>query len=94
MTIVTAVRTNNSQGCVRRHQHLPLAANISIAAEPFLEPRSSDKGGKRKGCFGKSINAWDVVVVHLKANTSSIKQTWRTGPFHQRAAWISYWVHL
>ena len=40
------------------------------------------------------MNAWDGVVVHLKGNTSSIKQTWRTGPIHQRAAWISYWVQL
>lgn len=40
------------------------------------------------------MNAWDIVVIHLKGNTSSIKQTWRTGPIHQRAAWISYWVQL
>ena len=52
------------------------------------------RGKEGKGCFGKSMNVWDVVVVHLKRNTSSIKQTWRTGPIHQRAAWISYWVQL
>lgn len=40
------------------------------------------------------MNAWNIVVVHLKANTSSIKQTWRTGPIHQSVAWISYWVQL
>lgn len=33
-------------------------------------------------------------MIHLKGNTSSIKQTWRTGPIHQRAARISYWVQL
>lgn len=37
---------------------------------------------------------YDRVAVYLKLNTSSIKQTWRTGPIHQRAAWISYWVQL
>ena len=40
------------------------------------------------------MDAWNIVVVHLKGNTSSIKQTWRTGPIHQSAAWISYWVQL
>lgn len=40
------------------------------------------------------MNARNIAVVHLKGNTSSIKQTWRTGPIHQRAAWISYWVQL
>lgn len=34
------------------------------------------------------------MAFHLKWNTTSIKQTWRTGPIHQRAAWISYWVQL
>ncbi len=53
--------------------------------------RSLGKGG---GCFGKSMNAWNIAVVHLKGNMSSIKQTWRTGLIHQRAAWISYWVQL
>lgn len=50
---------------------------------------------ERWGCFfGKSMSAWNIVVVHLKVNTSSIKQTWWTGPIHQRAVWISYWVQL
>ena len=40
------------------------------------------------------MHALNIVAVHLKGNTSSIKQTWRTGPIHQRAAWISYWVQL
>lgn len=40
------------------------------------------------------MNAWNIVVVHLKGNTSSIKQTWLTGPIHQSVAWISYWVQL
>lgn len=53
-----------------------------------------ESGKKRRGSFGKSMTAWNIAVVHLKGNTSSIKQTWRTGPIHQRAAWISYWVQL
>lgn len=39
-----------------------------------------------------SENAWDIVTDHLKWNMSSIKQTWRTQPIHQRVVWISYWV--
>lgn len=49
---------------------------------------------ERWGCFGKSMSAWNIVVVHLKGNTSSIKQTWWTGPIHQSAVRISYWVQL
>lgn len=50
--------------------------------------------GRRWGCLGKSMNVWTIVVVYLKGNTSSIKQTWWTGTIHQSAAWISYWVQL
>lgn len=42
----------------------------------------------------KSMNAWNIVVVHLKENVSSINQTWWTGPIHQSALQISYWVQL
>lgn len=52
------------------------------------------QGRKRWECFGKSMNVWNIVVVHLKGNTSSIKQTWWTGTIHQSAAWISYRVQL
>ena len=52
------------------------------------------RGVWRWGCFVKSMNAWNIAVVHLKENASSIKQTWRTGPIHQSAARISYWVQL
>lgn len=53
--------------------------------------RSAGKGG---GPLKKSMNAWNIVVVHLKENMSSIKQTWWTGPIHQDTLWISYWVQL
>lgn len=60
----------------------------------MLKESGEKKLGERWGCFGKSMNALNIVVVHLKGNTSSIKQTWWTGPIHQRAAWISYWVQI
>lgn len=47
-----------------------------------------------KVVFGGSENALDIVAVHPKWNTTSIKQTRWTRPIHQRAAWISYWVQL
>lgn len=47
-----------------------------------------------KVVFGESENALDIVAVHPKWNTTSIKQTRRAQPIHQRAAWISYWVQL
>lgn len=48
----------------------------------------------KKVVLEESENVLDIVAVHLKWNTTSIKQTWRTRPIHQRAAWISYWVQL
>lgn len=47
-----------------------------------------------KVVFGGLENVLDIVAVHPKWNTTSIKQTRRTQPIHQRAAWISYWVQL
>lgn len=80
----------------RRLKDTPLAmsARSSRGGGVLKTAVKKKKLRERWGCFGKSMNAWNIVVVHLKGNTSSIKQTWRTGPIHQRAAWISYWVQL
>lgn len=59
-----------------------------------LSLAASGGEGATERHFEESKNALKIAATHLKWNTTSIKQTWRTGPIHQRAAWISYWVRL
>lgn len=60
----------------------------------FIPPQQVRVKASRKPFFGRSQNVLDIVAVHAKWNTTSIKQTRGTQPIHQRAAWISYWVQL